>query len=68
MKSISNLNFHQTFPPNLEYLSRLLEITDMTDDLTKEEISEITGIPTGKSSGKVEPHVEYGIYMGLLKT
>jgi hypothetical protein len=39
----------------------------MTDDLTKEEISEITGIPTGKSSGKVEPHVEYGIYMGLFE-
>jgi len=63
---MSALNFHQTFPPTLEYLSRLLEITDMVDELTKEEISEITGIPTGKSSGKVVPHICYAIYMGLV--
>lgn len=64
---MSKVNFHQTFPPTLEYLSRLLEITDMTDELSKEEISEITGIPTGKSSGKVEPHIDYAIYMGLVE-
>jgi hypothetical protein len=63
---MSSLNFHQTFPPTLEYLSRLLEISDMADELTKEEISEITGIPTGKSSGKVDPHISYAIYMGLI--
>ena len=38
----------------------------MTYELTKEEISEVTGIPTGKSSGKVEPHIMYAIYMGLI--
>ncbi len=64
---MSKVNFHQTFPPTLEYLSRLLEITDMNDALSKEEISEITGIPTGKSSGKVEPHIDYAIYMGLVE-
>lgn len=64
---MSKVNFHQTFPPTLEYLSRLIEITDMTDELSKAEISEITGIPTGKSSGKVEPHIDYAIYMGLLE-
>jgi hypothetical protein len=63
---MSSLNFHQTFPPTLEYLSRLLEIADMEYELTKEEISKITGIPTGKSSGKVEPHISYAIYMGLI--
>ena len=64
---MSNINFNQTFPPTLEYLSRLLEITDMSDELTKEEISDITSIPTGKSSGKVEPHIDYAIYMGLIE-
>ncbi len=64
---MSNINFHQTFAPTLEYLSRLLEITDMTEEQTKETISEITGIPTGKCSGKVEPHINYAIYMGLVK-
>lgn len=64
---MSRVNFHQTFPPTLEYISRLLEITDMTEEITKEEISELTGIPTGKSSGKVEPHIDYAIYMGLIE-
>lgn len=67
MEIMSKVNFHQTFPPTLEYLSRLLEITDMTDELSKEEVSEITGIPTGKSSGKVEPHIDYAIYMGMIE-
>jgi hypothetical protein len=63
---MNNINFHLTFPPTLEYISRLLELPDMCNELSKEEISELTGIPTGKSSGKVEPHINYGIYMGLI--
>ncbi len=61
-----NLNFHLTFPPSRDLLSRL--ITHCPEDvlLSKEEISEITGIPTGKNSGKVEPHICYAQYMGLL--
>lgn len=61
-----NLNFHQTFYPTIEYISRLLAIADDTRILTKEEISEITGIPTGEKSGKVEPHILYGAYMNLI--
>ena len=33
---------------------------------TKEEISSITGIPTGKTSGKVIPHIQYAAFMGLI--
>lgn len=62
-----NLNFHQTFPPTPEYLMRLLEVCDTGLSLTKEQISERTGIPTGKSSGKVEPHICYCEYMGLIE-
>ena len=61
-----NFNFHQTFPPTAEYISRLLEICNTNTALTKEEISELTGIPTGRSSGKVEPHIDYAEYMGLI--
>ncbi len=62
-----NLNFHQTFAPEREYLSKLLELADGTTPMTKEDIFERTGIPTGKQSGKVEPHIAYAVYMGLLE-
>lgn len=61
-----NLNFHQTFPPDEVMLSHLLTSDIFDTALTKEEISMNTGIPTGKSSGKVEPHIEYASYMGLV--
>lgn len=64
---MTKLNFHQTFPPTLDYLTRLMELCDMQTPLTKEELSELTGIPTGKSSGKVVPHIEYGMYMNLFE-
>lgn len=62
-----NLNFHQTFPPTLEYIGNILDLCDFKEPLTKFEISDITGIPTGKSSGKVEPHIKYAEYMGLVE-
>ena len=34
---------------------------------TKEEISCLTGIPTGKTSGKVIPHTRYAAYMGFIE-
>lgn len=61
-----NLNFHLTFPPSRDLLSRLITHCPEEVLLSKEEISEITGIPTGKNSGKVEPHICYAQYMGLL--
>lgn len=67
MQALSNLNFHQTFPPTTDGISRLLSVADQGGAYTKEELSEQTGIPTGKSSGKVEPYIRYAVYMGLLK-
>lgn len=61
-----NLNFHATFNPDFEYITKILEIADQSDGLTKEEISDVTGIPTGKSTGKVEPHIMYCKYMKLI--
>ncbi|MGL6113805.1 MAG: hypothetical protein ACRC1R_02090 [Cetobacterium sp.] len=61
-----NLNFHQSVSFSLDYLAKILKISNGDSSLTKEEISEITGIPTGKSSGKVVPHIYYGLYMGLI--
>ena len=52
-----NLNFHQTFKPESEYISRLLSIGELS--ATKEELSHRFGIPTGKSSGKVEVSLLY---------
>lgn len=60
-----DLNFHNTFPPTLNYISRLLYLASEGDFFTRDEISKITGIPTGKISGKVEPHIFYAYYMGL---
>lgn len=61
-----NLNFHQTFGPEREYIGRLLALADGHSAYSKEEIFERTGIPTGSSSGKVEPHIHYAVLMGLL--
>lgn len=59
-----NLNFHQTFKPEREYISRLLTVDNLT--ATKEEISHEFGIPTGKSSGKVEVAILYAKAAKLL--
>ena len=65
-KPKTNLNFHQTFPPDEYYISTLFEVAEQECPYTKEEISDLTGIPTGKSSGKVEPFIKYAEFMGLL--
>jgi hypothetical protein len=64
---MKSLNFHQTFPPTLAYIGRLLDLAAREAVLTKEEISAETGIPTGKSTGKVEPHIDYSVLMGLIR-
>ena len=58
--------FHETFPPQSEYISALIKLGADQYCGTKEEISEITGIPTGKQKGKVVPHIKYAAFMGLL--
>jgi hypothetical protein len=62
-----HLNFHQSFAPEIEAISRIVSLADSDAGfLTKEEISEKTMIPTGKSSGKVEPHIYYAAAMRLI--
>lgn len=63
-----NFFFHESFPPQTLYLSELLKIASEEFCGTKYEISEITGIPTGEKSGKVEPHIKYLEYMGIVES
>lgn len=61
-----DVEFHKTFTPQDNYITKILELADKNFSGTKEEISEITGIPTGKTSGKVIPHIKYSYYMGFI--
>lgn len=62
------LSFHQTFAPEKEAIAQLVQFASIQNNkfFTKEEISEQTSIPTGKSSGKVIPHINYADAMGLI--
>ncbi len=61
-----DINFHQTFKPEKAYISELLQIGDEAKDVTLDELSKMTGIPQGKSSGKLVPHIKYAQFMGLV--
>lgn len=65
MKS-TNFNFPQTFRPESQYLCALLEFADDHEQMSIRDISKQTGVPTGASSGKVKPHIEYLRCMGLI--
>lgn len=60
------LDFHQTFKPERNCLISLLADLSECSGKTAQEISKITGIPTGASSGKVVPSICYLEYMGLI--
>ena len=66
MYSRSQLQFHETFQPEPVYLAKLLALASENYVGNKYEISEKTGIPTGKQKGKVEPHIKFSAYMGLI--
>lgn len=63
--SKTSLNFHLTFRLERQYISSLLESIDSYNDVDIQEVSAVTGIPTGKSSCTVEPTIRYAEYMGL---
>lgn len=67
MAQMVNLNFHQTFRPEQQYIAAVLEFATGKGFNSLKEISAQTGIPTGASSGKVEPHILYAYYMGLIE-
>ncbi|QYF84248.1 DUF4007 family protein [Brevibacterium sp. PAMC21349] len=63
----NNMNFHQTFPPEREAIAQILNLAAKENGaLNKDEISNMTTIPTGDRSGKVVPTIRYAEYMGLL--
>jgi len=66
MVSRSQLKFHETFQPEAGYIARIVELASTNYSGSKFEISEKTGIPTGNQKGKVEPHIKYASFMGLI--
>jgi hypothetical protein len=60
------LNFPQDFLPERTLLARLLRFAAEGGRGDKMQISDATGIPTGKSTGKVEPMIHYARGMGLV--
>lgn len=66
MGQVVNLNFHQTFKPERQYIASILELAGDNLSHSVKDISSLTGIPVGNSSGKVEPHILYANYMGLI--
>ena len=63
-----SVNFSETFKAERMYIAKILRIAadDKGHGLTKDDISSMTGIPTGESSGKVVPHLKYASFMGLV--
>jgi hypothetical protein len=61
--------FNETFMAERRYLSALLEYFSAgPKPVNLEAIANDTGIPTGKSTGKVKPHIDYCRAMGLLES
>lgn len=59
-------NFHKSFIPERRFINALLKYAASGSSGTIQEISKATGIPTGVSSGKVAPTIDYCRAMGLL--
>ncbi len=59
-------NFSQTFLPDRRLLARLLLFAAANGSGDKVQIGAETGIPTGQSTGKVDPMIHYARGMGLV--
>ena len=60
------LRFHDTFNLERTYIHALMRFVAGGNKGTLQEISEMAGIPMGKSTGKVQPTIYYCMGMGLL--
>jgi hypothetical protein len=60
-------NFHETFIPERQYIHALMRFAASGKSGNILEIASETGIPTGKSSGKVQPTIHYCIGMGMIQ-
>lgn len=63
-----SLNFHETFVPERTYVEKLIAFLSVKPGATTQEITEQTGIPQGKSSGKVSSTLSYCRGFGLVET
>jgi hypothetical protein len=59
-------NFHKTFIPERQYLHAMLRFAARNGSGDIQTIAAETGIPTGTSSGKVAPTIDYCRGMGLI--
>ena len=55
MVKSSVLEFHETFQPEMTYIAKILKLASENYAGTKFEISDCTGIPTGKQKAKLSP-------------
>jgi len=60
------LSFSQSFLLDRDLIARLLRFASNNGGGNKEAISFETGIPTGKSTGKVEPMIHYAQGIGVI--
>ncbi|MEW6378861.1 MAG: DUF4007 family protein [bacterium] len=60
-------NFHKTFIPERQYIHAMLRYAASGKAGDYQEISAVTGIPTGVSSGKVPAILDYCRGMGLVR-
>ncbi|MGM0608253.1 MAG: DUF4007 family protein [Candidatus Muiribacteriota bacterium] len=60
-------HFHKTFIPERSYINAMLKFASTGKKGDAQKIANITGIPTGKSSGKVTPTLDYCRGMGLIE-
>jgi hypothetical protein len=59
-------NFHKSFMPERQYLNAILRFVAKGGSGDIQQIASETGIPTGVSSGKVDPTLDYCRGMGLI--
>jgi len=65
MKKLS-INFNNTFAPNRLLMSKLLEYLKRINECTLDDIKSNTGITNGKTTGKIQPYLNYLSGMGLI--
>ncbi len=61
------LNFHKTFIPERRLIGAILEYAARGKDGNYQQIADETGIPMGKSTGKVPAILDYARGMGLVQ-
>lgn len=60
------LNFHKTFIPERHLIAALLDYAALGKSGDLHEIADATGIPMGKSTGKMPAIIDYASGMGLI--